>query len=206
MSKTLYTQDKHGNYHLKEIVEIDYTNYWSTVGRSTFNEQKYNVNGMRFEGRTKVESVLQYAKGKRLLEIGACPGELLKEATNRGFEAVGIATETPWIDQLRSETGCEIIEGYFPDVKIKGKFDTIIAMDVFEHVEDSEAFLNGCRKLLNKDGVIIFMLPLICDDLELPEQHYMPEHIHLFTKDYITKWLNVKTFDRWTAGHEIIVF
>lgn len=204
-NKSLYITDEYGNMHLKAITEIDYVNYWNGKTRSTFDEQKYNVNQMQFDGRTKVEAALSHAKGKTLLEIGCAPGELLKEATKRGFECVGIATETPYIDRLKSETGCEIIEGYFPNVEVKGKFDTIVAMDVFEHVEDSEAFMKKAKSLLNKGGVIILMLPLLCDDAELPEVHYNPEHIHIYNKDYIMKKYKAKKFDRWTAGHEIVV-
>ena len=204
MSKSDFTADKHGNMILTNKQSIDYINYWGT-NKSTFDEQKFNVNGMTFDGRTKVEAVMQYAKGKRLLEIGACPGELLRVAKNQGFESVGVATETPYIEQLKTETGCEIIEGFFPNVEIGGKFDTIIAMDVVEHVEDTDKFVNACKKLLNKEGVIILMLPLLEDGVDMPEVHYNPEHYYIYKKEYFMEKYKAKKFDRWTAGHEIIV-
>ena len=39
-------------------------------------------------------------------------------------------------------------------LKIKKKFDVILNMEIIEHVEDIQFFLNSCSKLLKKNGVM----------------------------------------------------
>jgi 2-polyprenyl-3-methyl-5-hydroxy-6-metoxy-1,4-benzoquinol methylase len=202
----MYTKDKNGNLKLDKLVDIDYVDYWGK-DKSTFDDQKINVNGIKdSKGRTKIEAVLQYVKGDSLLEIACCPGELLRVAKERGFKKVfGVAPEKEYIEQLKKETGAEIFEGFFEDFTTKDKFDTIVAMDLFDHIEDGQKFIDKCKKLLKKDGVIILMLPLIKDGEELDKIHYNPEHVWLYNIDYIKSWLKPKKIDKWLNGHDIVV-
>lgn len=196
-----YQQLENGSLHLTDHKPIDYLNYWGGV-RSTLEEQRYNVNGFKSNGQTKVEAVLKYCTGETILEIGCAPAELLKEAKEKGFKTEGIEPDPSIIPEMEEYSGCKIYEGYFPDVKIGNKkYDNIIALDVFEHIEDGQAFIDKCRKLLKKDGKIIFMLPLAEDG----ESQYHNEHIWLYSREHLTEWLNPE-FETWMEGHHIIVF
>lgn len=205
--KHLYTKQSNGSLKLKELPKIDYVNYWDGVIKSTFQDQKFNVNGLKDDkNRTKIETVLQFAKGDSLLEVACCPGELLRVAKEKGFKkVVGIAPEKDYIDQLKQETGAEIVEGFFEDYKSKDKFDTIVAMDLFEHIEDGQGFIDKCRKHLKKDGVIILMLPILQDGQELDEKHYNIEHTWLYSQKHIDQWLKPIKQDKWLNGHDVIV-
>lgn len=189
--------------HLENAPKIDYCNYWG-IGKSTFEEQKFNVNGMTgMNGKTKVDSILQYAKGDSLLEIACSPAELLRVAKHK--RKVGIAPEIEYLEQMKRESGAEIIGGYFEDYDSNEKFDTIVAMDLLEHLEDGQGFIDRCKKHLKKDGRIILMLPLIMNDGLFDDKHLHPEHIWIYSQDYIEEWLKPTLFDRWIIGHEIIV-
>lgn len=189
--------------HLVDAPKIDYVDYWG-VGKSTFEEQKFNVNGMLgVNGLTKVQSVLQYAKGDSILEIACSPAELLRIAPHK--RKVGIAPEIIYVEQMKRESGAEIIGGYFEDYKSKEKFDTIVAMDLLEHLEDGRAFIDKCFSHLKKDGVLILMLPLLNSDGQFDPKHIHAEHIWFYSEDYIKEWLQPRIIDRWLLGHEILV-
>lgn len=40
-----------------------------------------------------------------------------------------------------------------------GKFDTVIALNVLEHISDDELALNNCHKLLAKGGQVVILVP-----------------------------------------------
>lgn len=200
-----YKKHTNGTLQLLDKVVTDYSNYWDVEGRSTIEEQRYNVHGFKSNGLTKAEAVLKHAVGKSILEIGCAPGSLLKLAKERGYTAEGIEPDKKYIDNISGYSGCKVHEGYFP-MKFRRKFDTIIAMDVFEHVEDGQAFIDACRSLLTKDGVIIFMLPIIMNDGKFDDNMKMNEHVWLYSENHLTEWLNPLVIERWYLGHEIIVF
>lgn len=206
MSFDLYNKTKNGSFKLKKNVSIDYVNYWGK-DKSTFDEQKFNVNGMKDEkGRTKIDVIFEHAKGDSLLEIACCPGELLRVAKEKGFKkVVGVAPELEYVERLKQETGAEIFGGFFEDFETKEKFDTIVAMDLFEHLEYGQSFIDKCRKLLKKDGVIILMLPLMIEGKKFDEKHLHNEHIWIYSEKHINKWLKPIKKDAWLTGHEVIV-
>ena len=203
MSK--YKQHPNGTLQLINPPKIDYTGYWEVQGRSTLIEQRYNVHGYKSNGQTKAEAVLKYAVGSTLLEIGCAPASLLKLAKEKGFTAEGIEPDKKYIQELEQYSGCKVHQGYFP-LKLKKKYDTIIAMDVFEHIEDGQGFIDACRGLLKKDGVIIFMMPIIMNDGLFDENMKMDEHVWLYSENHLREWLKPIAIERWYLGHEIIVF
>jgi 2-polyprenyl-6-hydroxyphenyl methylase/3-demethylubiquinone-9 3-methyltransferase len=98
-------------------------------------------------------------KGVNILDIG-CGGGLLSEPMCRlGANVTGIDASMKNIniakihakkDNLKINYLCSSPE----KLKIKKKFDVILNMEIIEHVEDIQFFLNSCSKLLNKNGVM----------------------------------------------------
>ena len=200
-----YKKQKNGTLKLIGKTVKDYTQYWESPDRSTLIEQRYNVHGYAPEGITKSESILQPVRGNTILEIGCAPASFLKLAKEKGFDAEGIEPDKQYIEEMQKYSGCKIHEGYFP-LKLNKKYDTIVAMDVFEHIEDGQNFIDECRKILNPNGVIIFMLPLVMNDKKFDDKNKHPEHVWLYSENHIKEWLKPIVFDRWIVGHEIIVF
>ena len=98
-------------------------------------------------------------KGVNILDIG-CGGGLLSEPMCRlGANVTGIDASMKNIniakihakkDNLKINYLCSSPE----KLKIKKKFDVILNMEIIEHVEDIQFFLNSCSKLLKKNGVM----------------------------------------------------
>jgi 2-polyprenyl-6-hydroxyphenyl methylase/3-demethylubiquinone-9 3-methyltransferase len=98
-------------------------------------------------------------KGVSILDIG-CGGGLLSEPMCRlGANVTGIDASMKNIniaklhakkDNLKINYLCSSPE----KLKIKKKFDVILNMEIIEHVEDIQFFLNSCSKLLKKNGVM----------------------------------------------------
>jgi 2-polyprenyl-3-methyl-5-hydroxy-6-metoxy-1,4-benzoquinol methylase len=98
-----------------------------------------------------------------------------------------------------------VYHGFFEDLELTEKFDTIVAMDVLEHVPNPQRFIKKAISQLKDGGRIVLMLPAIYDDGEFDERQFHPEHLHLFSQEHLRKWLDPIIFDRWIVGHEIVV-
>jgi cyclopropane fatty-acyl-phospholipid synthase-like methyltransferase len=103
-----------------------------------------------------VKTKLALGASDRLLEIGCGPGNLLIPLAFATAEAVGI-DHPHVIAQARrifSDPRVKWLEGQFPDVKISGLFDCILAYSVIQYLrsfDDVLAFIEAGTMLL-KDG------------------------------------------------------
>src|SRR6056300_649586 len=83
-----------------------------------------------------------------ILDIG-CGGGLLSEPMTRlGANVTGIDASSK--NKLKINYLCSSPE----KLKIKKKFDVILNMEIVEHVEDVNFFINSCSKLLKKNGIM----------------------------------------------------
>ena len=97
--------------------------------------------------------------GIKILDIG-CGGGLLSEPMSRmGANVTGIDASDKNIkiaklhskkNKLKINYLCSSPE----KLKISKKFDVILNMEIVEHVEDIDFFLNSCSKLLKKNGLM----------------------------------------------------
>lgn len=71
----------------------------------------------------------------------------------------------------------------------EGKWDTIVAFQIIEHVDDPDNFVKEIAKHLNKGGTLVFSVPHMMPD---------PSHKTLFDeksiKKLISKYLTIKEF------------
>lgn len=122
------------------------------------------------------------SKGSKILEIGCGQGITLYELKKEGYLVSGIEPSKEAVKRAVAD-GLDVVEGYFPDVKLPGKkFDAIISSHVFEHVKYPILFINKITKLLSRNGLIMFtqtnyqgLIPLIQKEnwyAWATEQHY----------------------------------
>ena len=126
-----------------------------------------------------------------ILDIG-CGGGLLSEPMTRlGANVTGIDASSKNINiaklhakenKLKINYICSSPE----KLKIKKKFDVILNMEIVEHVEDINFFINSCSKLLKKNGLMFIAT------LNKTLKSYM---FAIIGAEYVLRWLPIGTHD-----------
>lgn len=212
-----------GSYHSTAQVDpkviYETKEYWGDgTGRSSLEEQMSNITCIDECGISKVDRIMQFVPDstRNALEIGCAPGALMGKLVQKGIDTWGIEPSVKYIDFIcRQAIGAKVLHGMFPKVtsQLSDKFfDCIIAMDVFEHIEDYNSFIQEIQRLLEKDGTAIIMSPIILNEdgfLRERDMQHPDEHCWIFTQKFLEPYLKeifseVK-FGRWICGHEIII-
>lgn len=211
-----------GTYH--SIAQVDpkiiyeEQEYWSYDNkRSKIEEQVLNHLCTDDCGISKVDRVLQFVpKGESVLEIACAPGALLKKLLDYGYTDIwGIEPSERYITFICNQAPtAKILNGYFPNVTSEfgeNYFDCIVALDIFEHVEDYEAFLLEVKRLLKEGATAVIMSPIILKDglYRKIDFEHPDEHCWIYTENFLETYLKEKfshvEFRRWICGHEIII-
>ena len=126
-----------------------------------------------------------------ILDIG-CGGGLLSEPMTRlGANVTGIDASIKNINiaklhakknNLKINYLCSSPE----KLKIQKKFDVILNMEIVEHVEDINYFINSCSKLLKKNGIMFVAT------LNKTLKSYM---FAIIGAEYVLRWLPIGTHD-----------
>ena len=126
-----------------------------------------------------------------ILDIG-CGGGLLSEPMTRlGANVTGIDASSKNINiaklhakknKLKINYLCSSPE----KLKVQKKFDVILNMEIVEHVEDINFFINSCSKLLKKNGLMFVAT------LNKTLKSYM---FAIVGAEYVLRWLPIGTHD-----------
>jgi 2-polyprenyl-3-methyl-5-hydroxy-6-metoxy-1,4-benzoquinol methylase len=205
--------EKIGNSYKSKVFgnpqDIYTDNYWSTPIRSSIDEQVSNVvdkNRLVIENLTDIEP-------KSNLEIACSPGVLLAEMF-ADFKCTGIEVDSKYKEQIEKYSkGAVLYFGFFPDISKEwesNQYSNIIALDVFEHIEDSNGFLEECNRLMVTGGHLIIQSPIILEDGQMDDKMFNGlEHIWIYGIQDLKQLLNEHGFkvlkvDRHIIGHEQI--
>lgn len=149
------------------------------------NIQNIDFHNFKNSKLPRVEKVLGTLKGIRppsILDIGFGRGKflypLLEEFGNVNITAIEKNPKS--IEEARvlqpSYTNLNVVESdLFKNNWFDKSFHTVTALEVMEHIEDTEKFLDECVRLAYE--WLILSVPSKEDD--------NPEHIHLFTENKI---------------------
>ncbi len=143
------------------------------------------INDFKLKNKTKPLDKID------ILDIG-CGGGLLSEPMQRlGASVTGIDASIKNIkiaklhakkNKLKINYLCSSPE----KLKINKKFDVILNMEVVEHVEDIEFFLNSCSKLLKKNGLMFVAT------INKTLKSYV---FAIVGAEYVLKWLPIGTHE-----------
>lgn len=119
--------------------------------------------------------------GKRIVEVGAGIGtfaEHLREAAPQADLTLVEPARNNW-PHLRARfadrPGVRTVQGYLEDAGAAGSADTVVAVNVMEHVKDDAGFLRAAHRLLSPGGhLLLFVpaLPWIYGTLDEAFEHY----------------------------------
>ena len=129
--------------------------------------------------------------GIKILDIG-CGGGLLSEPMSRlGAEVFGIDASETNIEVAKvhaKKSGLDIKYFCSSPEKFKTdlKFDVILNMEIIEHVEDVDFFLESCSKLLKKNGLMFVAT------LNKTLKSFL---FAIVGAEYILKWLPIGTHE-----------
>ncbi len=141
-------------------------------------------------------------KGIKILDIG-CGGGLLSEPMARlGADVTGIDASNKNIsvaklhakkNNLNINYFCNSPENFKTDTK----FDVILNMEIIEHVDDVNFFLESCSKLLKKNGIMFVAT------LNKTLKSYL---FAIIGAEYILRWLPIGTheWEKFVKPEELI--
>ena len=92
-----------------------------------------------------------------ILEIGAGEGAVARFLKSKNFNIDLVEPDANYKKSLKKS-----FDTVYSNINsCKKKYDIIYSIGVLEHIYDMEKFILQCKKLLNKDGLLIFQYPNI---------------------------------------------
>lgn len=107
------------------------------------------------------------AFGKRIIEVGAGIGTVSELILQRASpdELLLIEPAQNNVPELQRKFGRDprvrLLQGYLDDVGDSASADTIIAVNVMEHIERDADFLSAAHRLLSGDGDLLLLVPAV---------------------------------------------
>ena len=129
--------------------------------------------------------------GKNVLEVGAGRGKIIEILSNDKSKFFTLLElDNNFYDYLIKNLQSEkIIVKNKKTTQINDKFDTIIYLDVIEHIDKDEEELNNALRLLEKNSHLIIIVPafqILFSEFDKNVGHYRRYH-KFFFKDYAQK-------------------
>lgn len=135
----------------------------------------------------------------RVLEVGCGRGRTAEMVGKQlGCPVTGVELN-PEVAREAAERIDRVIVGDIMEVEIDDSFDVIIATEVLEHVQETEAFLRRMKGLLAPGGRLIMSIPnvghySVVADLLSGRWDYVPAgllcitHVRFFTRRSLSEW------------------
>jgi len=123
--------------------------------------------------------------------VGAGPGVLVGEATERGWDALGVELSA-WAVGEAQRRGVDVRMLTLEDLDAQaGSIDAAVLADVIEHVPDPLGMMRVLHSLLKPGGVVFLATPdvdsVVAKTLRRWWWSVLPGHIWLFSKDTLTR-------------------
>jgi 2-polyprenyl-6-hydroxyphenyl methylase/3-demethylubiquinone-9 3-methyltransferase len=170
--------------------------WWNTEGKfkplHKFNPVRIEYIREKVISYFKLKDTLNHPlKNLEVLDIG-CGGGLLSEPIARlganvtGIDASEANIKICKLHAKKSKLNIKYINCSPEKLKIKNKFDIILNMEVVEHVNNLDLFINSCSNLLRKDGLMFVAT------INKSLKSYL---FAIIGAEYILRWLPIGTHD-----------
>jgi len=135
----------------------------------------------------------------RLLDFGAGWGFFVAAARDAGWDAAGIEPQPGRALYARESLGLDVrsttlVPGLFP----AGHFDAVVALQVFEHLDDPAAEIDRIREVLRPGGLLVIEVPSIASPLVKVmggrHRHFETDHFWFFSPDTLRRFVRAHGF------------
>ena len=150
------------------------------------------------------------APGPRVLDVGAGAGEVVSSLAKRGFVATGIEPSAEAVAEAKA-IGVQLVTSdlgsFWGDTGNRNSFDSVLLMNVLEHVREPEVTLRQVRDLLKVGGVLMVRSPNDFSEIQaaaVAKSHLpkwwvrVPDHITYFSHKSLGSLLQ-------SEGYEVLV-
>lgn len=164
---------------MRWMAKYEPKNYWNRI---------WSVEDDRFYPELYPEVIRFVPPTASVLDIGCGTGTLLYELKNKGCKCYGVDISEVAIKKLKARgIEGEVCDVENEDIKIKEKFDYVLAIELLEHLNNPEILLQKMKKLAKKYCIIA-----VPDNILPPDE--FPEHKHIFDEEKFRNLLS-KYFD-----------
>jgi len=112
--------------------------------------------------RNEVKELFEIIQPKKVLDIGCGCGFHDKEMAKFPFveQVDGVDYSTKSIETAEKNYSHPKVRRWSSDFKVlSGQYDAVVSFQVFEHLDEPEAYLEQCKRLLNRGGSIAIITP-----------------------------------------------
>jgi len=134
-------------------VKQNLENFYEDIGGVENDFRNYNL----------IQLIADRVEGRCVLDVGCGEGALLAELQKRGKDVTGLEPSAELVRRAGERyPGISVAAGTvenMADALGVHTFDTIVMVDVLEHVKDDCAALTTLRTHLQKDGSLVIVVP-----------------------------------------------
>ncbi|MCF8176954.1 MAG: class I SAM-dependent methyltransferase [Sulfuritalea sp.] len=131
--------------------------HWIKVQKKN-KEQSWNADRKYVPALDELARI--YPQQGKLLDVGCSIGQFLTLARDAGWDVQGIELNADAAAIARSDYGLSIMEKKIDEAGFdEGEFDVVTLWGVFEHLTDPNGMLKSIRRILKKDGLVLFFVP-----------------------------------------------
>ena len=110
---------------------------------------------------SRVKKIREFVEGKRVLDIGCSDGTISTILAGNKREVYGVDISKKAVDAaIKKGIKASVCDVENDDLPFKSDyFDCIVAGEIIEHIFDTDAFIDKCKRVLKKNGVLIITTP-----------------------------------------------
>jgi len=169
--------------------------------------------GRRWSAEKNAGIVLRHrAVPGRILDVGCASGTFLQVMLEHGWNGDGVEPSTVQfaIASKVLTDRCGLHHCSLQEAKLEGRFDVLSLWDVLEHVADPLGFLEQCKELLTRGGLIVLNVP----DLDSVQARLLgrrwplllAEHLNYFNRDSLRQCAARAGLDWVATGRRPVAF